>query len=1064
VRESPQADFFVLRAPLLALETLTRWAEGTEALAADADGDVDDEQLEQVLRADRELLRGRLAELAADEQIADGLELASPDLVDALASWRVDHNSKRARSAERALVRYVTRLGSRSDLFGLAGAYIVGRFSEQTRLELGPRAKLEVRARVDSGLLREVVRRAVSEAVGDPALVVKHNPGLYRVGGRLRVAARKHGSIAHRLVEIRPTPAIELALEIAAGGAPVATILAALEERGTPADHAPEVVRRLIASSVLVPVGEVTVTGAEPAIQAQETLASLPGAGPYAEALERAVRAVSRPHRIGRQTVDAVSSAVAPTGVEVSRRRCVQVDARRPGDVQLSRRTLTELRHSIDLLATITPSPSRLLQSFKEEFERRYATRSVPVLEALDPDFGIRLPSDGGAVEAATVLAGDVGRRRLLLGLIERGRSAPEAAVELTDTDIAGLTPKRPNVLPASFGMVTSLIGVSAAAVAAGSFRIVEPTLFGPPGTRLLGRLCRGDSELERLVREHLRRESTLIPDVILAELSVAPETEGGLNINQRPLLREWEIEYGGASGAPAHRRLEPADLMVSVEDDEVVLRSARLKRRVVPVLTTATNPLWISLPAARFLLSLAHQGITASLGWSWEELADAPALPRVTHGRTILALRRWNVPAAELAEVRPGTDAAGFQRLQRWRLHRGLPRLVSFDHPESRVLVDFGNVLSIDAFLASIRAFDLVPLVEALAGEASPVHGPDGHYAHELIVPFTQARHAAPRARPRRARQPVSERRRRFEPGSEWLYANLYGPEGAADRVLVDHVGPLARRLRDGGLVDRWFFIRYADPGQHVRVRYHGRPSDLLADVLPAVNEAMAPALADGLLYRISIDTYEREIERYGGLAGVELMERAAEADSDAVVAILGHRPSAVERRHLAVASIAGLYADAGLPLETKHACCVGLRTNWMPHGIPLGTLFGAQERSEREQLAQTVAALGRGDANPPIHALRARSESLVRILHQLRTLDEEEILERPLADVMCSLAHMAVNRLLKRGDSVEEARVHHALARIYEAEIAREPAHHDKIRGITAPEITAPDGRGAG
>ena len=39
-----------------------------------------------------------------------------------------------------------------------------------------------------------------------------------------------------------------------------------------------------------------------------------------------------------------------------------------------------------------------------------------------------------------------------------------------------------------------------------------------------------------------------------------------------------------------------------------------------------------------------------------------------------------------------------------------------------------------------------------------------------------------------------------------------------------------------------------------------------------------------------------------------------------------------------------------------------------------------------------------------------------------------------------MSSLAHMAVNRLMKRGGNVDEARVHHALARIYEAEIARE------------------------
>jgi hypothetical protein len=52
------------------------------------------------------------------------------------------------------------------------------------------------------------------------------------------------------------------------------------------------------------------------------------------------------------------------------------------------------------------------------------------------------------------------------------------------------------------------------------------------------------------------------------------------------------------------------------------------------------------------------------------------------------------------------------------------------------------------------------------------------------------------------------------------------------------------------------------------------------------------------------------------------------------------------------------------------------------------------------------------------------------------LRTLDAQGTLERPLEDIMSSLAHMAVNRLLKSGGNVDEAR---APARVDEAEITR-------------------------
>jgi lantibiotic biosynthesis protein len=1030
------ADFFVLRAPLLPLESISQWAEGARALQACSEGaGGDDGELEHDLDADRVLLRRRLAELAADDQVVAALELASPDLVDALVEWRDHPGSKRSRSAERALVRYLTRLGSRPDLFGLAGAYTLGKFSEHTRLGLAPRSRLERHVAVDAGAMRDLVRAACSEAIDDPGFVVRSNPGVYRVGGRIRVAARKKGSSAHRLVEMKATPSIELALRAARTAISVGSLVDVLVADGSPADHAPDVVRRLIRNEVLLPAAELAVTGHEPMIQAKESLAALPNAEVYTTALDQAAAALSSVE-LGRGLVDAVAAALKSAGVE--RKRYIHVDARRPGELRLSRRLLAEMRRTVDVLAAVAPPPADAFAPFAEAFERRFGTRSVPVLEVLDPDLGIRLGADGDAPEerprphAAT-------RSRVLLGLVDRGR-AGGGRVELTPADVKALSAGRPQELPTSFGLLTGLT-VADGSVEGGEFRLVEPTVIGSPGVRLLGRLCRSDPELAELVREHLRREAEQSPDTILAEVTVAPETEIGLNITQRPLLRDWEIEYGGPSGAPVGRRLEPSDLLVSVESGEVILRSASLGRRVLPVSTTAMNPMWVSLPAARFLLSLNSQRAPGALVWGWGELGDAPVLPRVTHARAILTLGRWNVPADEFAEVRAGTDAAGFRRLQNWRVARGIPRYANLDHPKSKLLVDFGNVLSVDAFLAITGGLDMIRFVESPITGASPVRGEDGSYAHELIIPFIHARDAIRTASRKQA--PVPEQHRRFTPGSEWLYANLFGPAGAADRVLVDHVGPVARAVRESRIACDWFFIRYSDPAHHLRVRFHGDPSVLLTRVLPALNDALADALTDGLLYRVSLDTYEREVERYGGLDGVQLMEQIAAADSDAVVRILERRPTAAERHRLAVASVAALYADSELPLEERHACCLNLRAGWLPVGVHVGDVLGARERAERADVARALAVLETTDPTEPwVDAIRERSRLVAPLLQRLRALDDEGILERSRPDVMCSLAHMCVNRLLKRGGNLDEARVHHALARVYEGRIARERA----------------------
>ena len=81
--------------------------------------------------------------------------------------------------------------------------------------------------------------------------------------------------------------------------------------------------------------------------------------------------------------------------------------------------------------------------------------------------------------------------------------------------------------------------------------------------------------------------------------------------------------------------------------------------------------------------------------------------------------------------------------------------------------------------------------------------------------------------------------------------------PGGSRSRS-VDHVGH-SLFTRQAGSIDRWFFIRYTDPGRHLRVRFHGPSTRPLRDALPALHRRSASPLAEGLLYRISIDTIER-------------------------------------------------------------------------------------------------------------------------------------------------------------------------------------------------------------
>src|SRR5262249_52921387 len=134
--------------------------------------------------------------------------------------------------------------------------------------------------------------------------------------------------------------------------------------------------------------------------------------------------------------------------------------------------------------------------------------------------------------------------------------------------------------LPDAFAVMATVAAASEAALAGGDFQVLLNGVSGPSGARLLGRFCRADPELHPFVQQHLRAEEALQPDALFAEIVHLPEGRLG-NILARPILRAHEIPYLGTAGVPAGRQIPVTDLRVSVVGGQVLLRSARLGRRV---------------------------------------------------------------------------------------------------------------------------------------------------------------------------------------------------------------------------------------------------------------------------------------------------------------------------------------------------------------------------------------------------------------------------------------------------------------------------------------------------
>lgn len=1070
------AGFFAMRTPLLPVEEMLRWSEGLTGAAALGG---DPAALDAALASDAAVLRERLRALVARPEVREALFVASPSMWESLPHWIEAPDGERGQKVERSLVKYFARMAVRSTPFGLFAGSSVGRIGDRNDLVVTETKRLRRHTRLDGDYLDSLCRAMLAAPPVRAALVLRPNSSLYRVAGRLRYAeSRLLGKVrTYHLVAVDPDTYLEAVLERAAQGATVEQLAEHLSELDpdVTVEEAAGYVRELVDAQILVSDLEPAVTGAEPLDDVLSTLGTIPVAAPIAAALTRTRGEITALDQAGvgndPARYHAIAQALAELPAQVELPRLFQVDLYRPApEATLSRAMVDELVRAVELAARIAPPPGDDLASFRSAFSQRYEMAEVPLAQALDEESGIGFEkSDAPAAEAAPLLEGvpffprddesraPAGRaQRILADLVAAGLARGEIEVDLAAGDtIEKLAPaaRPPRSLPQTFSVMFKLGAASREAFERGEFEIHFNSASGPSGALLLGRFCHGDAELSAEVSRHLRDEEAQQPDAIFAEIVHLPEGRIG-NVIFRPQLRDYEIPYLGRSGAPRDHQLPLDDLLVSVRGDRVVLRSRRLGKEVIPRNTTAHNFRGRSLGPYRFLCAMQRQsGVGAPVLGALDLL---PFLPRIRAGRVVFAPARWRLAPGDLEPFKAPTRTARFLAAGAMRQRLRLPRHALLVDSDNKLPIDFDNVLSVEAFAQLVKDRDSVTLVEqAPSYDQLVVHGPEGRYLHELVIPFVKE--AEPASEKRAAERPAADPsrpppRRRFAPGSEWLYAKLYTGTGTADHVLRDVVAPLVSELRESGAVDRWFYIRYADPDQHLRVRFHGDPQRLAAEALPAVHAAAAPLLDDGRIAKIAFDTYDREIERYGGAEGIELAETLFHADSQAVldiVCLLGGDEGQRAAWQMALVGIDVLWTDLGLDLDARLSLAARSRDS-LKHEhnardsaeVVLDRALGEKFRKERAGLEALFDPSRHADSDlaPGHEILAERSQRLAPVAAALREMERSGRLGRGINDALAwDFSHMYANRLLRAAARAQELVLYDFLARIYESRKAR-------------------------
>jgi len=391
-----------------------------------------------------------------------------------------------------------------------------------------------------------------------------------------------------------------------------------------------------------------------------------------------------------------------------------------------------------------TSSANIRLTNFKKEFGKRYGDKEIPLCEVFDIEKGIDYLTSNYFLSNSNILS-DLNIESNLINKEKKVQFNFSQTHIILNKKIQEAYRKRQfEIILKSDDFENSEYGyqempntLSAIIECFGSHKnqnIYLNAFLGRGGARLISRFGYGDSEIQDIINDLIDYEQKFVKkDEILAELIHLPSPRSN-HYFKRSINTDFEIPFLGYSEKKSSEQVLVRDLAISIsEKNKILLRSQSLVKTIKPILTNAHNYKNSPLPIYQFLSDLIVDNERETIGFNWGPLRSIyKYLPRVIFKRVVVSKAKWFLEIADF----PNKELHGSQEFFNWQNEFHLPQMVNMVEGDKKLLLNLHNPNHFDILVHEVRKNKWIELEEFLFSESSPVKDVDGnHYANEIIV-----------------------------------------------------------------------------------------------------------------------------------------------------------------------------------------------------------------------------------------------------------------------------------------------------------------------------------------
>ncbi|WP_367009692.1 lantibiotic dehydratase [Staphylococcus capitis subsp. urealyticus] len=388
-------------------------------------------------------------------------------------------------------------------------------------------------------------------------------------------------------------------------------------------------------------------------------------------------------------------------------------------------------------------------------------------------------------------------------------------------------------------------------------FLVISPIVSSFNAGATMGRFSQ---EIDRDIRKQLDNEIyeqyieySNENNTEVIHINEIPKYARNLNINHSGTIKFKELDLDMPCSSIA---LD--DLYVGSTFDKLYLFSKTLNSRILFITHSMLNYVLcsnlyrflreVSLGTTKFIQPIKDDGIE---GFNY--------CPRIRYKNVILKPATWKLNNDMFSSSEKENWIEQFHKIQQFY---NIPNDVNMAFGDNRLTINLSNDAHISILKKEIEKQGRVCLLEDFISKSN------NDRVIEIVTPIYR------KAKSNETRITIPKNiYKRLETKREWLSIHLYIDESYQNEFLIQYILPCLRELFDNNYLESFFFIKYRENYHFIKLRLLSKSNDSI-HLYHEIMQLKQKWLKESELSTYAIVEYQPEINRYGGIETIEIIE----------------------------------------------------------------------------------------------------------------------------------------------------------------------------------------------